>query len=124
MVDEVEKWREKLIETAVEQDDDVMEAYLDGNEPSMEDIKRCIRNGTRKLDFFPTYCGSAFKDKGVQLILDAVVDYLPNPTEVDPQDLTDEVGEPTGESALVSTCLLYTSPSPRDLSTSRMPSSA
>ncbi len=102
MVDLVEEWREKLIETAVEQDDDAMELYLDGTEPEMDVIKRCIRNGTRKLDFFPTYCGSAFKDKGVQLILDAVVDYLPNPTEVDPQDLTDEFGEPTGKVATVS----------------------
>jgi elongation factor G len=101
MVDQVEEWREKLIETAVEQDDDLMEAYLEGNEPSIDDIKRCIRQGTRKLDFFPTYCGSAFKDKGVQLVLDAVVDYLPDPTEVDPQPLTDETGEPTGEVATV-----------------------
>src|SRR5210317_1148850 len=103
MVDEVEEWREKLIEMAVEQDDDIMEAYLEGNEPAMDDLKRCIREGTRKLDFFPTYCGSAFKDKGVQLVHDAVVDFLPNPTEVDPQPLTDETGEPTGEVATVST---------------------
>ena len=102
MVDQVEEWREKLIETAVEQDDDVMEAYLEGEEPSMEDIKRCIRKGTIAMDFFPTYCGSAFKDKGIQLVLDAVVDYLPNPTEVDPQELTDEeTGEPTGDVAKV-----------------------
>ena len=102
MVDLVEEWREKLIETAVEQDDDVMEAYLEGTEPSIEDIKRCIRKGTIALDFFPTYCGSAFKDKGIQMVLDAVVDYLPSPTEVDPQELTTEEGEPTGEVALVS----------------------
>ncbi|MFT6289083.1 MAG: elongation factor G [Halieaceae bacterium] len=102
MVDEVEEWREKLIETAVEQDDEALELYLDGTEPEMDVIKHCIREGTRKLDFFPTYCGSAFKDKGVQLILDAVVDYLPSPTEVDPQPLTDEEGEPNGEVALVS----------------------
>jgi elongation factor G len=101
MVDQVEEWREKLIETAVEQDDDLMEAYLDGNEPSVDDIKRCIRKGTIALDFFPTYCGSAFKDKGIQLVLDAVVDFLPDPTQVDPQELTDEVGEPTGEVAKV-----------------------
>lgn len=101
MVDQVEEYRERLIETAIEQDDDVMEAYLEGEEPSMEDIKRCIRKGTRTMDFFPTYCGSAFKNKGVQLILDAVVDYLPSPTEVDPQPLTDAEGEPTGEVALV-----------------------
>ncbi|NRB40221.1 MAG: elongation factor G [Pseudomonadales bacterium] len=102
MVDEVEIYRELLIEKAVEQDDDIMEAYLDGNEPAMEDIKRCIRKGTIALDFFPTYCGSAFKNKGVQLILDAVVDYLPCPTEVKPQPLTDEEGEPNGEFATVS----------------------
>ena len=101
MVDQVEEYREKLIETAVEQDDDVMEAYLDGNEPSIEDIKRCIRKGTRTMAIFPTYCGSAFKNKGIQLVLDAFVEYLPSPTEVDPQELTDETGAPTGEVALV-----------------------
>ena len=73
MVDTVEEWREKLIETAVEQDDEMMEKYLEGEEPAIEDIKRCIRKGTINLDFFPTYCGSAFKNKGVQLVLDAVV---------------------------------------------------
>jgi len=103
MVDKVEEYREMLIETAVEQDDDLMEAYMEGEEPSIEDIKRCIRTGTRTMAFFPTYCGSAFKNKGVQLILDAVVDYLPSPTEVDPQPLTDEEGEPTGKLAIVST---------------------
>ncbi|RMA82460.1 elongation factor G [Umboniibacter marinipuniceus] len=102
MVDDVDMYREQLIETAVEQDDDLMMAYMEGEEPSMEDIKRCIREGTRKLDFFPTYCGSAFKNKGVQLVLDAVVDYLPSPTEVDAQPLTDEEGNDTGERALVS----------------------
>jgi elongation factor G len=102
MVDDVDMYREQLIETAVEQDDDLMMAYMEGEEPSMEDIKRCIREGTRKLDFFPTYCGSAFKNKGVQLVLDAVVDYLPSPTEVDAQPLTDEEGNDTGEKALVS----------------------
>ena len=101
MADAIEEWREKLIEMALEQDDDLMEAYLEGEEPSMDDIKRCIRKGTIALDFFPTYCGSAFKNKGIQLVLDAVVDYLPNPTEVKPQPLTDEEGEETGEFALV-----------------------
>jgi len=102
MADAVEEWREKLIETAVEQDDDLMEKYLEGEEPSMEDIKRCIRKGTIALDFFPTYCGSAFKNKGIQLVLDAVVDFLPNPTEVQPQPITDEEGNETGEVATVS----------------------
>jgi elongation factor G len=101
MVDQVEEWREKLIETAVELDDDAMEMYLDGNEPSMDVIKACIRKGTKDMTFFPTYTGSAFKNKGIQLILDAVVDYLPNPMEVDPQPLTDEDGEETGEFAVV-----------------------
>jgi len=104
MVDQVEEYFEALVESAVEQDDELLEAYMEGEIPSIEDIKRCIRKGTRDLAFFPTYCGSAFKNKGMQLILDAVVDYLPSPTEVDPQPLTDpETGEPTGEVATVST---------------------
>ncbi|MCH1492360.1 MAG: GTP-binding protein, partial [Luminiphilus sp.] len=103
LVDDAAAYREELIEAAVEMDDDVMMAYMEGEEPSIEDIKRCIREGTRTLKFFPTYCGSAFKNKGVQLVLDAVVDYLPSPTEVDPQDLTDEEGNATGEKAVVST---------------------
>jgi elongation factor G len=102
MVDDVEMYREQLIESAVEMDDDLMMAYMEGEEPSIEDIKRCIRIGTRDLKFFPTYCGSAFKNKGMQLLLDAVVDYLPAPTEVEPQDLTDEEGNPTGQKAIVS----------------------
>ncbi|MGI3093258.1 elongation factor G [Vibrio diabolicus] len=104
MVEKAAEYREMLIETALEQDEDLMMAYLEeGEEPSLEDIKRCIRKGTRDLAFFPTYCGSAYKNKGIQLILDAVIDYLPSPTEVDPQPLTDsETGEPTGEVATVS----------------------
>lgn len=101
MVDQVEEYREKMIEMAVEQDDDLMMSYMDGEEPSIDDIKHCIRKGTIALDFFPTYCGSAFKNKGVQMVLDAVVDYLPSPTEVKPQPLTDELGEPNGEHAMV-----------------------
>jgi len=101
MKDLVEEWREKLIETAVEEDDDLMGKYLDGEEPSVEDIKRCIRKGTIALHFFPTYCGSAFKNKGVQLVLDAVVDFLPNPTEVTPQPEVDLEGNETGNFALV-----------------------
>ncbi len=101
MADRIEEWREKLIETAVEQDDELMEQYLEGNEPSIEDLKRCIRKGTIALDFFPTYCGSAFKNKGVQPVLDAVVDYLPDPTEVKPQPEVDLEGNETGEYAIV-----------------------
>ncbi|MEM9744272.1 MAG: elongation factor G [Pseudomonadota bacterium] len=99
--DEVEQWREQLVETALEQDDDLMEAYLEGTEPSVEDLKKCIRKGTIALDFFPTFCGSAFKNKGVQLVLNGVVDYLPNPTEVDPQPEVDLEGNETGELAVV-----------------------
>lgn len=101
MVDEVEEYREMLVESAVEQDDDLLEAYMEGTEPSIEELKRCVRKGTRTMALFPTYCGSAFKNKGMQLILDAVVDYLPNPLEVDPQPLTDEEGVETGEFAIV-----------------------
>ena len=101
MVDKVEKYRAELIETAVEVDDDVMESYLEGNEPDIDTLKKCIRKGTINLDFFPAYCGSAFKNKGVQLVLDAVVDYLPNPTEVKPQPEVDLAGVETGEFAIV-----------------------
>jgi elongation factor G len=101
MADKVEEYREKLIETAVEMNDEAMELYLDGTEPEMDVIKKCIRKGTRDLAFFPTYCGSAFKNKGVQLVLDAVVDYLPNPMEVDPQPEVDEEGNETGQFAIV-----------------------
>lgn len=101
MKDLVEEYREKLIETAVEQDDELMEKYLEGEELEIDSIKRCIRKGTIKLDFFPTYCGSSFKNKGVQLVLDGVVDYLPNPQEVNPQPEMDLEGHPTGNFALV-----------------------
>lgn len=101
MVADVEKWREKLIDQVSDQFDDVMEKYLEGEEPDVETLKRCIRSGTIKMDFFPTYCGSSFKNKGVQLVLDAVIDYLPNPTEVNPQPETDLEGNPTGEKAIV-----------------------
>ncbi|WP_289282795.1 MULTISPECIES: elongation factor G [unclassified Methylophaga] len=101
MADQIEEWREKLVETAVEQDDDLMEKYLEGEEPSVDDLKKCIRKGTLELAFFPTYCGSSFKNKGLQLILDAVVDYLPDPTQVDPQPEVDLEGNETGEVATV-----------------------
>jgi elongation factor G len=101
MQEKVESYREQLIETAVEQDDAVMERYLEGTEPTPEELKQCIRKGTRDLKFFPTYCGSSFKNKGVQLVLDAVVDYLPNPMEVLPQPEVDLDGNATGEFAAV-----------------------
>jgi len=101
MAAKITEWREKLIETAVEQDDAVMEKYLEGEEPDIETLKRCIRKGTIALDFFPTYCGSSFKNKGVQLVLDGVVDYLPDPTEVRPQPEVDLEGHETGTFAIV-----------------------
>ncbi len=101
MKDLVEKYRAELIETAVEMDDEVMEQYLEGKEPPLDTIKKCIRKGTIALKFFPTYAGSSFKNKGVQLVLDAVVDYLPNPMEVQPQPEVDMKGNPTGEYAIV-----------------------
>jgi elongation factor G len=102
MVDLVAKYREQLVETAVEQDDDLMMAYMEGEEVSVQDLKRCIRKGTIALDFFPTVCGSAFKNKGVQLVLDSVIDYLPCPTDFVPHPLTYELCEPNGQSAIVS----------------------
>ena len=99
--DQAAEYREALIETALEQDDDLMEAYLEGEEPAVDDIKRCIRKGTRELAFFPTFCGSAFKNKGIQIVLNAVVDYLPNPTEVEAQPEVDLEGNETGERAVV-----------------------
>ncbi|RKF21872.1 elongation factor G [Altericroceibacterium spongiae] len=80
--DRAAEYREKLIETVVEQDDDVMEAYLEGNEPDAATLKRLIRKGTLARDFVPVLCGSAFKNKGVQPLLDAVVDYMPSPIDV------------------------------------------
>jgi len=74
--------RHTLVELAVEQDDDALEAYLGGDEPDVETMKRCLRKGTVSGAFVPVLCGSAFKNKGVQPLLDAVVDYLPAPTDV------------------------------------------
>lgn len=82
LMDKAKEYREKLIETAVEQDDAAMEAYLEGNEPDIATLKRCIRKGTISGEFVPMLCGSAFKNKGVQPMLDAVADYLPSPLDV------------------------------------------
>lgn len=103
MVDKVEEYRAMLIDMAMEQesDDAVLEAYLEGTEPDIATIKRCIRKGTIALDFFPTFCGSAFKNKGVQNVLNAVVDYLPCPTDVTPQPEVDLEGNETGNFAIV-----------------------
>ncbi len=76
------KYRSDLIEMAVEQDDAAMESYLEGNEPSVDELKKLIRKGTLEMAFVPVVCGSAFKNKGVQPLLDAVIDYLPSPLDV------------------------------------------
>jgi elongation factor G len=76
--------RQELIEMAVEQDDDVMEAYLEGKEPDTATLKKLIRKGTLNFSFVPVLCGSAFKNKGVQPLLDAIVDYLPSPLDIPP----------------------------------------
>jgi len=82
MAAQAAEYRSKLVESAVEQDDTALEAYLGGEEPSIETLKRCIRKGTLGAKFVPVICGSAFKNKGVQPLLDAVVDFLPAPTDV------------------------------------------
>ena len=82
MVDEAAEYREKLIELAVDQDDDIMEAYLEGNLPDAATLKALIRKGTLNQSFVPVLCGSAFKNKGVQPLLDAIVDYMPSPLDV------------------------------------------
>ncbi len=82
LADKAAEYREKLIETAIEQDDDAMEAYLEGNEPDFDTLQACIRKGVLSEAFVPVFCGSAFKNKGVQPLLDAVVDYMPAPTDV------------------------------------------
>ncbi len=82
MVDKANEWREKMIETAIEMDDAAMEAYLEGNEPDEKTLKACIRKGTIGNKFVPVMCGSAFKNKGVQTLLDAVVEFLPSPLDI------------------------------------------
>ena len=83
LADEAAKYRSDLIELAVEQDDAAMEAYLEGNEPDVATLKALIRKGTLNQSFVPVCCGSAFKNKGVQPLLDAVVDYLPSPLDIE-----------------------------------------
>ncbi len=83
LADEAAIYRSELIELVIDQDDDAMEAYLEGNEPDAATLKACIRKGTLNHSFVPVVCGSAFKNKGVQPLLDAVVDYLPSPLDIE-----------------------------------------
>lgn len=81
--DKADEYRAKLVDAAVEMDDAAMEAYLEGKEPDLETLKKCIRKGTIAYKFVPILCGSSFKNKGVQTLLDAVVDYMPSPLDMD-----------------------------------------
>ena len=80
--DKAEEMRSELVEIAVEQDEEAMEAYLEGEEPTIETLRKLIRKGTLSMSFVPVLCGSAFKNKGVQPMLNAVIDYLPSPLDV------------------------------------------
>lgn len=84
MVEQAEKYREKLVEAVCENDEELMEKYFEGEEITEEELVKAIRNGTNNLNFTPVLCGTAFKNKGVQPLLDAVVDYLPSPLDVPP----------------------------------------
>src|SRR3982074_111680 len=84
MVDQAKEYREKLVEAAVELDDEVLTAFLEGKEPDEATLKRMIRKAVITGAFYPVLCGSAFKNKGVQPLLDAVIDYLPSPLDVPP----------------------------------------
>ena len=96
LLDKAKEYRDKLIETAVEVDDEAMEAYLEGNEPEEAKLKELVRKGTIKSAFYPLFCGSAFKNKGVQPLLDGVLDYLPSPVDVPPIKAIDvKTGEET-----------------------------
>ena len=93
MTDMAAEYREKMLETIATSDEEVMEKYLGGEELTSAEIKRAIRAGTLANDFVPILCGSAFKNKGVQPMLDAVIDYLPSPVDIDPAEGTDLKGE-------------------------------
>ena len=106
LADRAAEYRAAMIETAVEMDDDVMAAYLDGTEPDEETLKRLIRKATVNRTFYPMLCGSAFKNKGVQPLLDAVVDYLPSPADreaynaIDPKTGDEVVRRPSDDDPL------------------------
>ncbi|GLY12789.1 elongation factor G [Bacillus badius] len=104
MQDQAEEYREKLIEAIAEFDEEIMEKYLGGEEVTIPEIKAAIRKGTINVEFFPVLCGTAFKNKGVQLMLDAVIDYLPAPTDVPNikgtlPDSDEEVTRPSSDDA-------------------------
>ena len=93
LVEQAKKYHEELVELVVEQDEDLLMAYLEGEAPSQEDLKKCLRKGTIAGDFVPVLTGTAFKNKGVQNLLDAVVDYMPSPLDVEAIQGTSVDGE-------------------------------
>ncbi len=99
LVDEAKKWREKMVEAAAEADDELTHKYLEGHDLSVEDIKRGLRVRTIKNEIVPMLCGSAFKNKGVQAMLDAVIDYMPSPVDIKPVQGEDENGKPESRKA-------------------------
>src|SRR6185369_7751860 len=99
LAEQAKEYRHKLLELAVEQDDDALEAYLGGKEPDLDTLKKCIRKGTIAGKFVAVLCGSAFKNKGVQPLLDAVVDFLPSPLDVPDMPGLTLKGEPATRAA-------------------------
>ena len=99
LVEEAKKWREKMVEAAAEADDELTHKYLEGHDLSVEDIKRGLRIRTIKNQIVPMLCGSAFKNKGVQAMLDAVIDYMPSPVDIKPVEGEDEDGKPESRKA-------------------------
>ncbi|TMG96695.1 MAG: elongation factor G, partial [Betaproteobacteria bacterium] len=99
LVEEAKKWREKMVEAAAEADDELTHKYLEGHDLSVEDIKRGLRIRTIKNEIVPMLCGSAFKNKGVQAMLDAVIDYMPSPVDIKPVEGEDDDGKPASRKA-------------------------
>ena len=106
MMEKAEKYHHELVEMAVEEDENAMNDYLEGKEVSVDVLKKCIRKGTLAQDFVPVFCGTAFKNKGVQPLLDAVVDYLPSPVDIasikgiNPKTDQEEVRHPADDQPL------------------------
>src|SRR5690606_13149144 len=90
---EAKKWREKMVESAAEASEELMNRYLESGDLSIDDLKKGLRLRTIQGEIFPMLCGSAFKNKGVQAMLDAVIDYLPSPVDIPPVKGTNEKGE-------------------------------
>jgi elongation factor G len=99
LVEEAKKWREKMVEAAAEGDDELTHKYLEGHDLSVEDVKRGLRIRTIKNEIVPMLCGSAFKNKGVQAMLDAVIDYMPSPVDIKPVEGEDDDGKPASRKA-------------------------